>query len=209
VSAPSLDDVEYLEGELVIPTGLPYAEWERLGELLKFRRRNIGFWIGDWYNWGQEHYGEKFSQALDETGYAKHTIQNAASVAKAIPPSRRRNDVPFGYHAEVAALPPKQADRLLAEASKTVMPRAQLRAKVRHLRAVEQPAPDRYCWTVACSTCRSTGPVLDYQPGHLQLDRGAVGGWLADHQHHDVRLVGEDMLEAWQTEQLTGAGLSG
>ena len=198
LTPPTLDDVQFLEGELFIPPGLPYSDWERLFESLQFRERNISFWVGDAYNYAQEHYGEKFSQALPTVGYSLRTIQNAASVAKAIPVSRRREDIPFSYHAAVASLPPEQQDELLKEAATEEIRLGQLRSKVRHLKATEKPDPEAYTWTLACSVCQETGPQLDCKPGWMSMDRGGLCEWLGDHKGHEVRLLGDEQIVGWR-----------
>src|ERR1039457_2825142 len=55
------------------PTGLivqgapPFDEWAQCGTLLRRMKGAVQFWIGDWLNFGEHAYGEKYSQAL-ETG---------------------------------------------------------------------------------------------------------------------------------------------
>jgi hypothetical protein len=70
---------------------------------------------------------------------------NAAWVAKAIPPARRRKELSFRHHSEVAALPPETADQLLdwclpidgAKKPRTVR---ELRAEILRRQTPENPA---------------------------------------------------------------------
>lgn len=198
MTVPTLADVEYLEGDLLIPDGLPYEAWVELGEQLQFRERNVGWWLGAWWLHGEHHYGQAASQAAP-TGYAAKTCQNAARVVERIEPARRREDVPFSYHEAVAVLTdPRQQDELLAEAARGGMERHELRAKVRHLRAVDDPPPDAKTWQFACMTCGDTGPHLDCQAGHTRLDPGAICSWLGDHEEHVVRVLSEAQVVTWR-----------
>lgn len=196
MTVPTLDDVEYMEGHLFIPDGLPYPVWKELGDHLQFRERNCSFWLGDWWRYGEREYGEASSQAAP-TGYAAKTLQNAARVAERIEPSRRRENVPFSYHEAVASLPPEQQDDLLDQAVREEMPREQLRAKVRHLRVVEDE-PDRQSWQAVCRPCGEFGPHFDGKPG----DCHSLYNWLDGHVGggHEVALVADGQPLAARTE---------
>lgn len=202
MTVPTLDDVEYMEGHLFIPDGLPYPVWKELGDHLQFRERNCSWWLGDWWRYGERQYGEASSQAAP-TGYAAKTLQNAARVAERIEPTRRRegSGVPFSYFEAVAALSPEKQDVLLDEAVRGEMPRAELREKVRHLRAVEDPPEDARSYQFGCATCGSTGPHLDCQDGRTRFDGGALCGWLGDHAEHDVRVLSEQQVAGWRQER--------
>lgn len=188
----AVEDDWFVEGRLVLPESLHFDAWLLIGQQLQRMQRSVSWWVGDWMLYGEGRYGERFSQALDATGYAKHSIQNAASVAKAIPPSRRRELVPFSHHAEVVSLPPAQQDELLAQVEKEDMPVAKLRAKVRHIQAVTAGVPESYGWTMRCRTCSEDGPYLDTQPGQVVFDRAFLARWLGEHQRHDVALLGQE-----------------
>ena len=34
------------------------------------------FWIGDWLNYGERKWGEKYKEALEKTGYDYQTLRN-------------------------------------------------------------------------------------------------------------------------------------
>jgi hypothetical protein len=90
---------------LILPDGLGFECWESVGQTLLTLGRSVAWWVGDWYLFGEQRYGERAAQAVgDETGYAAHTVQNAAWVASRFEPSRRREHVTFGTHAALAGL---------------------------------------------------------------------------------------------------------
>jgi len=105
-----------------------FEQWQNFGRMLSQVEGATHWWIGDWVNYGEPAYGEKYSQALDETGFAYGTLRNDAWVAGRIEMSRRRDILGFAHHAEVAALEPAEQDRLLDEAEKNHWTQRELRA---------------------------------------------------------------------------------
>lgn len=136
-----------------LPENLNLGEWLAIGETLQRMERSVMWWLGDWWRFGQRKYGEMASQASrdmvkDVTGHAYKTVANAASVAEKFEFSRRRENVPFAHHAEVAALPVADAEALLDEVEQAGLNRADLREKVKDRKqviaveaALSQPAP--------------------------------------------------------------------
>lgn len=125
---------------LLMPEGLSFEEWEEIGTKLRFVSDCISFALGDWLNYGERKYGQMYTQAIEATGLAAQTLANAKWVAGNVESSRRRENLPFSHHAEVAALPPKEQDRLLSAAEpdqhggEPRLTRAELRRKVAELR---------------------------------------------------------------------------
>ena len=87
-----------------------YEEWEHIGKGLSLFHKAIHWITGDWLRFGSENYPEKWSQAIDITGFSYHTLQNDAWVASRIPPSRRRKNLSWGIHAELAKLEPAEQE---------------------------------------------------------------------------------------------------
>lgn len=92
------------------PTGLiinrkpTFDEWMQAGEVLKYIEGSVHWWLGDWLNFGEQTYGDMYSQALDKTDYEYGTLRNDKWVAGAFELSRRRDNLPFTYHQEVLSL---------------------------------------------------------------------------------------------------------
>lgn len=81
-----------------------------MGDKLKFASKAIMWWLGDWCRYGERRWGEMYSQALEATDYAYQTCRDAAWLATAVPLSRRRDNLPFTHHKEVAGLSVAKAD---------------------------------------------------------------------------------------------------
>ena len=97
--------VRFNETCLEIPDGLEYADWEELGAKLQRANRSLSWWVGDWVRFGERRYGEKYSQAVQETGKEYETVRAMAWVADRFEMLRRRSNLSFGHHREVAAPP--------------------------------------------------------------------------------------------------------
>jgi site-specific DNA-methyltransferase (adenine-specific) len=120
--------------------GLPtFDNWQECGEFIKKAEGSVHLWLGDWLNYGEHSYGNKYTQALENTGYDYGTLKNDSYVAKQVDLSRRR-DVPFSILQEIAPFKPEEQERLLDMVEKTKMTREQLR-KEKHKIAIDDTRP--------------------------------------------------------------------
>jgi hypothetical protein len=108
-----------------------YETWEAIGGLIGGLNRSVAWLAGDWAEHGERAYGEKYAQAVDETGLAPQTLMNYASVCRRVPPERRRASLPFSSHAVVAKLPAREQERWLKRAEKEGWTRRELEAQVK------------------------------------------------------------------------------
>ncbi|MGH7085947.1 MAG: hypothetical protein ACREFN_13255 [Acetobacteraceae bacterium] len=86
--------------------------------------------LGDWWAFGEARYGERKAvvEAEDWDGPAYQTCRNSAAVCTAFPEmSRRRDNLSFSHHAEVAALPAAEADALAEAAKRADLPDSEVR----------------------------------------------------------------------------------
>jgi hypothetical protein len=97
---------------------LAYDEWLRLGWRLGVAGRNAGWWVGDWVRYGTTRYGSKYTVAARVTGYDAGTLMNMVYVANRFEISRRRENLSWSHHAELAALELDEQDRWLDRATK-------------------------------------------------------------------------------------------
>jgi hypothetical protein len=94
----------------ITPTGiefheeLHFDEWDSLGQKLTPVGKSIGFIIGDWINYGQKAYGEKYEEAVARTGMDYGYLRNIAHVARKVDLSCRHDNLGFEHHAVVAKL---------------------------------------------------------------------------------------------------------
>jgi len=98
-----------------LPEDMAEAEWEAAGVILAKIDRGVGWWIGDWWAFGEKTYGKR-KAATDKDGWKGPTFQACADcgmVSRKFETSRRREVLGFTHHREVAALDPATADKLL------------------------------------------------------------------------------------------------
>lgn len=122
---------------LELPEEMPFESWLKVGEQLGKAAGRVMWWLGDWWAYGEHHYGEraKLPFESEEFRWAFQTCRDAAWVARAITMSRRRDILPWGHHKEVAALEPPEQDELLTESIKKKWSQRDLRRAVRRLKA--------------------------------------------------------------------------
>ena len=83
---------------------LDFDEWNDLGQKLAPIGKSIGFIIGDWINYGDKRYGEKYDEALAKTGLAYQTLINCSHVARKVGIYLRKENLDWSQHATVAKL---------------------------------------------------------------------------------------------------------
>jgi len=129
-----MDLVRYEEnkGEMIVggfkltSTGLTiegnpsFEEFDQLGQYLRRVHTGYQWWWGDWLNYGEGAYGERFSQALEATEWEESTLRQYAWVAKSVAPENRTDGVAFGHYVNgLAGLAPAEqkqwAERILSE----------------------------------------------------------------------------------------------
>ncbi len=113
-----------------IPEHLEFDDWLTAIEKLKEFNGRIMWILGDGLNFGERKYGEVYSQVLDATDYAYQTLRHAAAVAGKIELCRRRHNLSFSHHQEVAYLEPEEQDRFLEAAEKHSLSKLDLRKAV-------------------------------------------------------------------------------
>lgn len=87
----------------------PFEQWESEVVVAELRRKNEPWWRGDLYLKGEEWYGEdQATSVFDPLTMDVKTWQNNASVCGRIEISRRREELTYSHHAEVAYLEPDQ-----------------------------------------------------------------------------------------------------
>lgn len=122
---------------------LPFGTWLGIGRALGVVDRASRWHIGDWLNFGDDLYGETASQAIESTpqerydvlarvtGLEHQVIINIASICRRVPRSRRRPELGFWIHAEVAKLDPQEQAAWLEQTVREGWRRAELRAAVK------------------------------------------------------------------------------
>ena len=129
----------------ITPTGLQfhqelsYDEWDDLGKKLAPIGKSIGFIIGDWINFGETTYGDKYKEALTATGIAYQTLANYSYVARKVEFSLRKENLDWYQHATVAKLKtPEEKQHWLEMAEKHNLSVRRLRKSINFGRLATQ-----------------------------------------------------------------------
>lgn len=79
-----------------------FGEWEKCGSFLDRIEGAVQFWIGDWLNYGEKAYGEKYAQAVSPT--QAETWQHYAWVSNSVESCIRIQDLSYSHHLQVAKI---------------------------------------------------------------------------------------------------------
>lgn len=126
---------------------LSIGEWSDVGRSLGRLGNAALWWVGDWFAIGERTYGSTYSEAMAITGLAYQTLRNVTSVCQSVELSRRRDNLSFGHHAEVAALAPWAQTQWLDLAEAEGLNRDQLRLRIRGDAQLPAAAPFRLTLT--------------------------------------------------------------
>jgi hypothetical protein len=110
---------------------LDVAEWIIHGGRLGSIGRAVSWWIGDWVNYGNEKFGEKYTRAARVSGYDVQSLMNMAYVASRFDRFRRRERLSWSHHAELASLDPEQQEMWLEKAERASLSVRGLRDELR------------------------------------------------------------------------------
>jgi hypothetical protein len=153
------------DADLVLRQGgwSSFEDWR--AEAPRIRRLANGFqWaVAKWVLWGEGRYGERYAQAVHETGLAEQTVLNILSVYRAFPDSRQREALSWSHHAALTALPAAEQDRLLDLAEKEALSVTALRREA----AGARPHPSVRGFA---SSTNDAGPLdAPADPPHLDV----------------------------------------
>ena len=125
---------------------IPFSEWVAHGRRLGVMGRGVGWWLGDWLRFGNAAYGERYGPAARMTGYDRQSLMNMAYVASRFEASRRRENLSWSHHAEIAAFEPAEQDEWLERAERDRLSvrdlREAIRTRRRGVKAEERAEPD-------------------------------------------------------------------
>ena len=121
---------------------LDVAEWIMLGRRLGTVGRGVAWWIGDWVNYGNAKFGQKYSRAARITGYDVQSLMNMSYVASRFDCPRRRENLSWSHHSELAGLAIEYQEMWLENAEQKHLSVRGLREAVRTWRANQLRASD-------------------------------------------------------------------
>lgn len=117
-------------------------QWYEACGMLQHVQGSVMWVLGDLLNYGEHRFGEMYTQAMEETPYQYQTLVNAKSICGKIQFYRRRENLSFTMHAEVANLPDDDQDRWLSRAEAEGWSTHDLRQEIKASKQVttKQPA---------------------------------------------------------------------
>lgn len=117
---------------LLFARGVGFNKWESIGRQLLSVTESATWWIADWIAYGELTFQDRYREAVQRTSLNYQTLRNYVWVARRFDLSRRRDNLSFGHHAEVAALDRPEQDYWLRKAEELTWSRNQLRSEVRN-----------------------------------------------------------------------------
>lgn len=139
--------IEYKPAGLVLAPDLSYEQWYEAGMSLKGITQNIQWWWGDYLNYGERKYGEKYEQAVNDFGMNYETARQYARVANAYEMCSRLHNLSWSHHHEATAVEdPEERTALLEKAAEEGISKNDLRKLVRQKKIEkvreENPLPE-------------------------------------------------------------------
>lgn len=110
---------------------LDFKQWVEAGRKLCRVSACVNWWIGDWLNYGENKYGEKYAAAIEATGIEEQVLMNVSYVCRSVNLTTRLDSLSWSHHREVAPLRPKDQQHWLALASENKWSVSQLRQAIR------------------------------------------------------------------------------
>jgi hypothetical protein len=99
---------------LALDPDTSFDDWCATGAVLGELHKASPWWIGDWLNFGEFAFGERYAQGAEALGLHPQTLMNYAHTARRVPPHNRVEGLSFRAHSAVASLPPAKQRPLLA-----------------------------------------------------------------------------------------------
>ena len=137
-------DVAVLKGarftplQLELPESMPLDDWAAIGRKLVRSDQVMQWWLGDWAAFGAGNPDAKgwrrhgqLKEFAEANGINYQTLRNLAWVSGRVEMTRRRDNVEWSKHSEVAALPAEEQSKWLQKTEKEALPRAELRRQIR------------------------------------------------------------------------------
>lgn len=153
----------------ITPNGNPtFDQWQEVGHFIQRAGGAVHFWLGDWVNYGEQKWGEMYTQAMEMTGFDYQTLADDKYVASKVPISRRREQLSFSSHREVASLPPEKQEELLDRAIQEGLHSKDLRALAQGKQEIRLPKPRysiEYCEEHG-KWCFEPGNPLEWENPH-------------------------------------------
>lgn len=125
------------------------AELAEVGRRLGAVKDALPWWIGDWFVMAETTFGSTYTDAEKITGLGYQALADIAYVCRAVDFSRRRENLSFTHHREVAPLAPWAQVQWLDVAESEGLSAMRLRARIAGDRELPEAAPAHLRLTAA------------------------------------------------------------
>jgi hypothetical protein len=129
-------------------------QWQAVGRSLGRLGRYNQWWVGDWLLYASGKWGEMYTEAAKVTGYDYGSLRNMAYVAQRFELSRRRDNLSWTHHADLASLELAEQDYWLDRAAELRMTSQDLRTERRAVERLRGPQA-----TTASAVTERDGPA--------------------------------------------------
>jgi hypothetical protein len=126
------------ETSLDLAPNTTFEEWEAIGQDLHRIGRCWQWWVGDWLNFGESKYGEKYSQAIETTGINPQSLMDCSYVSRNVEISLRNEIVSWSHHKAVAPLNKQEQSNWLKNAEKDALSVSELREAIRDSKQISR-----------------------------------------------------------------------
>ena len=125
---------QYTKTSLLLSDGLNYEQWAAIGKQIQKAADASMWWLGDWWRYGENKYGERSAAALDSS-YEFQTLADAGWVSRKVSTSDRSEVLSWTHHRQVAALDPEDQREVLADAANNGWTVRETRKAARQIKA--------------------------------------------------------------------------
>jgi N6-adenosine-specific RNA methylase IME4 len=138
-----LNNIQITDSSVIINDNITELEWAEALEYCEKTNKKLQWVIGELLNFGEKKKYRKYVELMSKTNFEYGTLRNIQSVAKKVDVSRRRDNLSFSHHIEVAALSPEKQTEFLDRAENEHLTRKELRNEIRKDRKeyIVKPVP--------------------------------------------------------------------
>lgn len=144
VIAPPLPGIEWTPTSLqVLDPEFSYERFEEIVRMTGIGGDAVRWWLGDILVYGEMRFPQTYAQAIEGARVTERTLSRYRYVCQQIPAGRRRPNLSFSHHAEVASLDPDQQDILLSRAETEDWSSGEIRERAQDGRRLDRAAKPR------------------------------------------------------------------
>ena len=121
------------------PKGMPIESWIEFGRQHREASETMIWVLIDWMRHGMGEYGERYREAIEQTGYSYSYLSNLISVDNRI--SLRKENLTFSHHAVIAPRPVDDQSKILDQAAAARWTVGRVKEEVSKIRGSGDPPP--------------------------------------------------------------------